>query len=458
MIQHKTQGFTLVELVVVATILAILWAVWFVAYTWYISWARDANRIAQLASITDGLNVLTASSALPIPENKVDVIIGWEVIGYQWYAGENIIDTIWYQKGGKDPKDDTYFTYYLDSKRSSFQLMAFLEEEWATSFFREQAYANDYSSRIPTVYGQKLWALTDQFNTPVQEIDRIQSDGNINLSSTPTIYKAHKTNDDIIEWDSSVLTQIHPDTSCERIKEARWSAKSTYYTIHPNGDGIKYRIFCNMNGEVQNMLEENWELWTWSIWNYVRNWSTSEQSREILTTPLWVQDVVWRAIPDSTSGADGWWNYSDIRVDASKTYRVSVWVKKTGTRDGDTYLWTLRGQVANLSGSIDNNPYFWVWELPILDTWYLIVWYIYPYSHTSDDVAWGIYNTTQLEKVANTSRNFKFLPTTTVSRHRAYLFYVTDTSTWQQFYDPRFEEIPASKVGDVSDLLPVRVN
>jgi prepilin-type N-terminal cleavage/methylation domain-containing protein len=34
----KKSGFTLVELVVVATILAILWAVGFSAYTWYIAW------------------------------------------------------------------------------------------------------------------------------------------------------------------------------------------------------------------------------------------------------------------------------------------------------------------------------------------------------------------------------------------------------------------------------------
>ncbi len=40
-----TKAFTLVELIVVITILAILWTIWFVSYTWFMSTARDSNRL-----------------------------------------------------------------------------------------------------------------------------------------------------------------------------------------------------------------------------------------------------------------------------------------------------------------------------------------------------------------------------------------------------------------------------
>jgi prepilin-type N-terminal cleavage/methylation domain-containing protein len=103
----KKSGFTLVELVVVATILAILWAVGFSAYTWYITWARDTNRLVQLTSIYDGLNIHTTKWSLPIPDDSIDIEMNGNLVGYQWYAWENVLNTIGYKKWGKDPGDGT---------------------------------------------------------------------------------------------------------------------------------------------------------------------------------------------------------------------------------------------------------------------------------------------------------------------------------------------------------------
>ena len=457
--RNKTQWFTLVELVVVATIVAILSSVWFVAYTWYISWARDANRISQLASITDGLNVLTAQSALPFPEDKVDVIIWWEAIAYQWYAWQGILDTIGLQKWGKDPKDDIFFTYYLDAKRSSFQLMALLEEQWATSLFNNEAYANDYSSRVPTVYGQKLWVLTDEFNTPIQEIETIKAAWSLSVSSTTTTYKAHISETEIIEWTSSELIAINPETSCERIQQARWSTKSTYYTLNPLWDGVKYRIFCNMNGENPNVLVQNWEVWIWTIGWYSVYLSESENERKIDSNPIWANDIIWESTSTDTDDQDGWWTNDSFTIDTSKTYRVSAWFKKIWNRTtGVSYLWT-RGPVLRVTtGASTTNPYFWLWDLPDIDKWYLVVGYIHPIWYTGTEVKWWIYATDSIDKVANTDQDFIHESWNTIGRHRAYLRIINDSSILQQFYDPRYEEIPASKVGDVSDLLPVRVN
>ena len=457
----KIQGFTFVELIVVSTILAILWAVWFVAYTGYISWARDANRIAQLASITDGLNVLTAQSALPLPEESVEVIIWWEAIAYQWYAGQNILDSIWLQQWGKDPKEDSFFTYYLDAKRSSFQLMAFLEEEGSTSFFNNETYANDYASRVPTVYGSKLWALTDQFNTPIQEITEIQETWSLNVSITSSIYKAHVTDDNVIEWTSSELIAISPETSCERIKEARWSTKSTYYTLDPLGDGVKYRIFCNMSWEIENLLIQDWEVWAWSTWDYDRYWAESESNRVISTTPLWINDVIWEANSTDTNLQDGWWSNSSLSTDSDKTYRLSVWIKRTGWSNTEWRIffgpW---GNIKNVSNDIETtNPYFFGgWDLPSLDTWYLMVGYIHPIWYSWTEIKWWVYSTDSITKTANISMDYVQVPWGNINRHRVYMHTIDNSSVRQQMYDPRYEEIPASKVGDVSDLLPVRVN
>ena len=69
-------GFTLVELIVVVTILAILATIGFVSYSSYLTGVRDTNRLAQLVSIHDGLELYRTKKDLPLPDESVDVIIG----------------------------------------------------------------------------------------------------------------------------------------------------------------------------------------------------------------------------------------------------------------------------------------------------------------------------------------------------------------------------------------------
>jgi len=59
----------------------------------------------------------------------------------------------------------------LSDDRKYFQLLAFLEEEQnTTTNFTNSSYALDYSNRIVNVYGDKLGILTDENNTPIQEV------------------------------------------------------------------------------------------------------------------------------------------------------------------------------------------------------------------------------------------------------------------------------------------------
>ena len=54
---HK-KGFTLVELIVVITILAILWTIAFISLQWYAKDARDSVRIQDVANIKKSLELL----------------------------------------------------------------------------------------------------------------------------------------------------------------------------------------------------------------------------------------------------------------------------------------------------------------------------------------------------------------------------------------------------------------
>jgi prepilin-type N-terminal cleavage/methylation domain-containing protein len=126
--RKKISWFTLVELIVVVTILSILSTIWFVSYSWYLSWVRDTTRISTLWELEKSLNLYSTNKSLPLPDEKRTEIKSWsETIAYQWYAWKTVIETIKYSKDWKDPKDKIHYTYYVTKNKKYFQLLTHLE-------------------------------------------------------------------------------------------------------------------------------------------------------------------------------------------------------------------------------------------------------------------------------------------------------------------------------------------
>ena len=192
------RAFTLVELIVVVTILWILSTIWFVAYSWYMAWVRDTNRISQLKSISDWLELYRTKHDLPLPDSKLDITSSWSLIWYQWYIWKNVLEIIEYSSEWVDPKDGTYFSYYLTKDRRYYQLMAFLEEEpKKISFKNTKIFAVDYSDRYPYTIGKKLWILTDENNNPIQEV----KSGSLDISDVWTLkLKSYLNKDEYVTW------------------------------------------------------------------------------------------------------------------------------------------------------------------------------------------------------------------------------------------------------------------
>lgn len=212
--ERKIYAFTLVELIVVITVLAILWTIWFISYNWYLAWVRDTNRISQLAAINDWLEVYRTKNDLLLPENSVEVRANGVIVWYQWYMWKNILETMQYSKWWIDPKDETFFSYYVTGDRKYFQLMAFLEDSSNEQIVSNNAklfsdklipktYAIDYTNRYPTVYWKKLWILTeDVTNLPIQAVNEIKNLWYVDLWTTTTNYVANFTDKDnvVAKW------------------------------------------------------------------------------------------------------------------------------------------------------------------------------------------------------------------------------------------------------------------
>ncbi len=209
--KHKIKAFTLVELIVVVTILAILSTIWFVSYSWYLAWTRDASRVANIKALADWLKMYSTKNALPKPESNVSIYSWATLIAWQWYASQWILETIEFSNWWKDPKYDTYFSYYLTKNKKYFQLMWFLEEaENLQTNVLSNTYAavDDYSVLFPTVYGDKLGILTDSGNIPLPEIASIWIWGSLDISSVSLNLKSFLKDNEYVDGTSTDFAKL----------------------------------------------------------------------------------------------------------------------------------------------------------------------------------------------------------------------------------------------------------
>lgn len=180
---------TLIELVVVLTILAILPTIAFYSYTSSLVDSRDAYRITQLNNLYESLKYYKNTKELPLPDNYLEVRVNWTVVAYQWYIWTGTLKTIsykWKSDTTIDPKDKKYYNYYLSKDRKYFQLMTYLEKSsnFKVSMIEQTNALNAYYfDRFPFFIWDKIWIITEvATNTPINEINLFAIQGYVNFT------------------------------------------------------------------------------------------------------------------------------------------------------------------------------------------------------------------------------------------------------------------------------------
>ncbi|MDD3645999.1 MAG: fibrinogen-like YCDxxxxGGGW domain-containing protein [Candidatus Gracilibacteria bacterium] len=289
-------AFTLVELIVVISVLAILSTIGFISYNGYLSGVRDTNRISNIKSLSEALEIYRTKSSLPLPESNVEVKINGNKIMWQGYLGENILKTLNFNNGGIDPLDNTYYTYAITDDRKYFQLMGFLEEEgslqliYNKSLIVNKLYSSsiDYSTRYPTVYGKQLGIITTTLNVPIQEDSTIVLSGELNItSSTTDIFNAHFDDTNVITGIGTDLFIIAYNANCNRIKQVTGVNSDGVYTINPTSSS-SFTAYCDMNTDGGG-----WTLVARSASGTTGNfgWNTATGSLYIDSLPYSLGDV-----------------------------------------------------------------------------------------------------------------------------------------------------------------------
>ncbi|WP_254097187.1 tail fiber protein [Aquimarina sp. Aq107] len=215
----------------------------------------------------------------------------------------------------------------------------------------------------------------------------------------------------------------------------------------------------------QNFLDNStWQAGSGVPQGYVNKGSDMENSMELGTGPYGDQAILWKAIPDGTSGSDGDGGFDSkyVNIDHTKTYRLTVWIKKTNSVSGTTYFgtYTRDGNFAhstlNLNGAAVGNAYLWYGDLPDLNQWYLLVGYVHHSGYNSTTSLGGIYDI-HGTKLMNTREDFKFKIGADKLVNRAYLFYDSNVNDRQYFYGPRIEEVNGNEP-TIEQLISTNIN
>lgn len=125
--------FTLVELIVVISILTILTTMWIYSFLWYIQDANDSKRVTDIQAIKMHLDNYRRNHSFLYPQTEwwsgtTQIMSGVEIVATQSYFSEFLAGKVWMPKVLTDPKTKIPYLYSISKDKTSYQITATLEK------------------------------------------------------------------------------------------------------------------------------------------------------------------------------------------------------------------------------------------------------------------------------------------------------------------------------------------
>jgi len=181
---YKLSWFTIPELVIAITILAILSTIGFVSYLWYGSQTRDVVRLSDINNIEKVLSLQKMDRwTYPVATDAVDVTYSGALVWSQWvFWAESAAETgkIFWEL--KDPKYWNQYSYSISSNKKEYQLGVYFEK----SENRDELFSSvsDIFS-VPSTYAAP-WDFTPASFNPKIWLDALDIDGDGNTWNNPS--------------------------------------------------------------------------------------------------------------------------------------------------------------------------------------------------------------------------------------------------------------------------------
>jgi len=209
-------------------------------------------------------------------------------------------------------------------------------------------------------------------------------------------------------------------------------------------------LISSFIGHTQNLLDTStWTIGSGSVTGFAQSGIAAENYRELGYDHVGNQVTLWTAIPDMLGATSGGFTSEYQTIDHTKSYRLTVWIKKTNSNSGTSYFVTRSNtagvfELTTLAGTVISSPYFWTGDLPELDKWYLLVGYVHNSGYASGVHQGRMYDGVTGE-VVQTLTDFKFTSQAANLFHSSFLYDDTNINDRQYFCKPRLEVIDGSE-------------
>ena len=202
--KQNKKAFTLVELIVVITILAILWTIAFISLQGYSSQARDSKRISDISNIKKSLELFSLSTwKYPEPDNLWKATYSWVTLWKQWTIWNNVSINLskTLNKKPSDPLTQREYIYSVTDAQREYELLSVYENDlvWYNNILNQtQAEEQDY----PKIDGTYNWVYikTPEFYFATPSI--INAEINLNEDK---IIDSNNIESQIITWEENLL-------------------------------------------------------------------------------------------------------------------------------------------------------------------------------------------------------------------------------------------------------------
>lgn len=154
------KAFTLVELIIVISILAILWVIAFLSYEWYNASSRDSVRTSDLNSIKKSIDIYIAQVwKWPQPSNWTWITYSWGLVWTQWTFGKSVQQIVWnISPLPVDPLYNVEYTYSLLNDNKQFEVAWIYENDWSFALNDNLKISDTtYAFWWKNAYAQILW-------------------------------------------------------------------------------------------------------------------------------------------------------------------------------------------------------------------------------------------------------------------------------------------------------------
>lgn len=345
--QNNKNWFTLVELIVVITILAILATIWYISFLWYASAARDSSRVHNISIITRAVEYYKLKETkLFNPDNVIPITLSWTVVWYQGDMWTASLWKIWITEWWTDPLDWEFYTYFLSWNKA--QILTLLEnpKENTLSNTVIQTYA-DNSDRYPYFKWTGLGLILDADNTPIHRATDVIAEWSFDiLNPTFAVREVqslyHNNGSSImpalyIWWQLSLNSQTRDSQECpEHFIPVPWNEDlgqpdfcvGQYEASTPgNDDQLTYQTLPWVTPLTAISNVDIWDDCRWNWENYhimtMNEWLTIVRNIEKVPSN-WSTGVVWSGhIIGWNNGNTTTWFDSWLQLDTWPTWNTA---------------------------------------------------------------------------------------------------------------------------------------